>query len=387
MPGVVPVAGRASVVVTDAADSSALNRVRESIRDAIRDASAAGRPLRLCGRGAWMDAGRPAPASDLLELGGYTGIVEYVPGDLTITVRGGTTLGEIRDATAAHDQWLPLDPFGDDDGSIGATVATASSGPLATFFGTPRDLVLGLEFVSGTGAIARGGGRVVKNVAGFDLTRLMIGSWGTLGAITEATLRLYARPEADASFAIGIDGGGVERVRALMRQVPFKTYACEILNAALAARIGLPAATTALVRLGGNHEAVATQRQAFAELGTPVDVDSAIWKKLRGVEPEGASVVRLSDLPTAVAAVWAAAARVPNVLVHASPARGVVRVIGDASLDIAALRDGQCAMVAERLSAAQWQQVPGLEGALPARIKRAFDPRNVLNPGILGVEA
>src|SRR5439155_9619738 len=101
------------------------------------------------------------------------GIVEYVPGDLTLTARAGTTLAEIRDATAAEQQWLALDPHGSDDGTIGATVATASAGPLATAFGTPRDLVLGVEFLTGGGALARGGGRVVKNVAGFDLVRLL----------------------------------------------------------------------------------------------------------------------------------------------------------------------------------------------------------------------
>ena len=131
-----------------------------------------------------------------------SGITEYVPGDLTLTARAGTTLGEIRDATAAHGQWLALDPYGADEGTIGATIATASAGPLSTFFGGPRDLVLGVEFVTGDGVVARGGGRVVKNVAGFDLTRLITGSWGTLGVVTEVTLRLHARPRGDETFAL-----------------------------------------------------------------------------------------------------------------------------------------------------------------------------------------
>src|SRR5207247_2074887 len=142
------------------------------------------------------------------------GITEYVPGDLTLTARAGTTLEDIRLATAAHDQWLALDPYGGDEGTLGATIATASAGPLSTSFGTPRDLMLGLEFVTGEGVVVRGGGRVVKNVAGFDLTRLLTGSWGTLGVITEVTLRLHARPEAEESIAVRLgDDAGIARTR------------------------------------------------------------------------------------------------------------------------------------------------------------------------------
>src|SRR5262249_31086264 len=143
---------------------------------------------------------------------------------------------------------------------------TASAGPLATFFGTPRDLVLGIEFVSGTGAVARGGGRVVKNVAGFDLTRLMIGSWGSIGVVTEVTVRLHARPEVDRTFSIAIDARDVGRVRALLRRLPFKPSACEVVNAPLAS--ALLGATTALVvlRLAGNAEGVDAQRRMFEPL-------------------------------------------------------------------------------------------------------------------------
>ena len=148
------------------------------LRDRIRDAAARNVAMRIAGTGTWLDAGRPVTATEMISMRDHSGIVEYVPGDLTMTMRAGTTLAEIRDATAHHNQWLALDPHGGDEGTIGATVATASAGPLATFFGTPRDLVLGVEFVSGMGTVARGGGRVVKNVASSTLTRLITGSWG-----------------------------------------------------------------------------------------------------------------------------------------------------------------------------------------------------------------
>src|SRR5207302_9995395 len=141
---------------------------------------------------------------------------------------------------------------GADDGTIGATAATASAGPLATFFGTPRDLILGVEFVTGRGQIARGGGRVVKNVAGFDLTRLLVGSWGTLGVITEVTVRLHARPEVDVSLGIQLETHDVASVRAHFRRLPFKPYACEVVNAALGRELLGVDAPMALIRLGGN---------------------------------------------------------------------------------------------------------------------------------------
>lgn len=171
------------------------------ISAAVRDAAAAGGALRIVGRGTWLDAGFPVSADAQLVLGDDNGIVAYVPDDLTVTARAGTTLRELNDALGAHDQWIALDPDGGPDVTIGATVATCSYGPVAAFFGTPRDQVLGMTVVLGTGEVIRVGGRVVKNVAGFDLTRLMIGAWGTLGVITEVTLRVRSRSMNEGSIS------------------------------------------------------------------------------------------------------------------------------------------------------------------------------------------
>ncbi|MEO7042194.1 MAG: FAD-binding oxidoreductase [Gemmatimonadaceae bacterium] len=168
---------------------------------AIREAGVARIPLRIVGRGTWLDAGSPVAAETTLSLIEDAGIQAYAPGDLTVTVRAGTTLREVTEALARSDQWVALDPEGDTDGTIGATVATCSYGPAAALFGTPRDQVLGMTVVLGNGDIIRPGGKVVKNVAGFDLTRLMIGAWGTLGVITEITLRVRSRTMLRDSIA------------------------------------------------------------------------------------------------------------------------------------------------------------------------------------------
>jgi glycolate oxidase FAD binding subunit len=376
-----------------------------AIRDAVLEASRARRTLRIVARGTWLDAGHPVVASETLSTRELAGITEYVPGDLTLTALAGTTLGEIRAATAMNGQWLALDPYGMDDGTIGATVATGSAGPLVTSFGRPRDLVLGVEFVTGAGAVARGGGRVVKNVAGFDLTRLLAGSWGTLGVITEVSVRLHARPESDESVAISLDERptpAAERVRQLLRRLPFAPYACEVVNDSLARHLGVSTGITVLVRMGGNRESVRAQRAAFNELGDVREINANVWSSLRESEPAGVNVLRLSRLPSEIGLTWSDAKAIGATcggnaaFLHATPSRGVVRCIlprGDAAAR-ARLRDVLAApttatRVGERLEAELWPLVSNLSpsDSLAQRVRSAFDPHAILNPGVLGAMA
>lgn len=383
------------------------------IVDAVRHAHASRTPLRITGAGRWLDAGRPVRAETPLAIAPLSGIVEYVPGDLTLTARAGTTLAEIERATSANAQWLALDPFGDDGGTIGATVATASAGPLATAFGTPRDIVLGVEFVTGTGAVVRAGGRVVKNVAGFDLVRLVTGAWGSLGAITEVTVRLRARPEVDATVVVPI-GASTERLAecaSALRALPFTPYAAEILNPTLAGRLGLEPRTCLLARLGGSTDAVRAQRSALAAVGELRDVTGPVWSELRSVEPPGSATLRLSRLPSRFVDTWSAATRLTesfrDALLHGAPLRGVVRCVVP---DVSTARDGgrghvlggvqerltraltasfDGTRIFERAPAAIWRSfAPSVvTDRLSQGIKAAYDPHSLLNPGILGDSA
>jgi glycolate dehydrogenase FAD-binding subunit len=369
------------------------------LRDRVREASARGTPLRVAGAGTWLDAGRPVHSVEFVSTQGLSGIVDYVPGDLTLTAGAGTSLAEIRRESGKHNQWLALDPHGSDEGTLGATIATASAGPLATAFGTPRDLVLGIEFVTGTGHIARAGGRVVKNVAGFDLTRLMTGAWGTLGVITEATVRLHACPQVDETIGVSItgDADSLDRTRQLLRRLAFTPYAAEVLNGAFAGSVVGRDEPIALFRLAGNLENVAAQRAALLELGQPLDVSPGAWSTLRTAEPPGAIVFRLSRRPSDIGATWAEANRVvdgiPGALLHATPARGVVRCIvpnaGDNVARVGAALGtgrGESKRIGERLPEGLWPSAfpSRVMTGLPARLKAAFDPRGVLNQGILG---
>jgi glycolate oxidase FAD binding subunit len=365
----------------------------------VLDAVEANTPLRVAGRSHWMDAGRPVSATRIASLATHEGIVDYVPGDLTITVRGGTTLEEIRAVTHAENQWLPLEPFGTPDGTIGATIATGAFGPLAHGFGRARDLVLGVEFVTGDGKVVRGGGRVVKNVAGFDLVRLITGSWGTLGIVTEATLRLYARASDPVTIAMRLpdNSSAVGHRISSIATASLAPYAMEIVSPRMAAAMGVDAAGSILVRLGGNSAAVAAQRATLASLGGMSEVADSVWERMRTAE-NGVSepaVLRISSVPAHVPDLWNALDRatreIDGALTHATPRLGIVRCILPAKSASEVITRAQasvpgCTILYERLPSAMWlaHSPSVITDRLSRDVRRAFDPHGILNPGILG---
>jgi glycolate oxidase FAD binding subunit len=377
----------------------------ESVVGIVREGVASRTPLRIAGSGNWLSAGRPVKANRTLSLRDDAEVVNYVPGDLTLTVRAGTTLAEIERITGEHDQWLPLDPFGSDDGTIGATIATASAGPLATSFGLPRDLLLGLEFVNGRGEIVRAGGKVVKNVAGFDLSRLLTGSWGTLGVITEVTLRLYARPKVDRTFAVSL-GRGQKSTTELLRALaasPLAPFALEVLNGSAASPLGFGDNPTLLVRFGGNAPVVDIQLKAFSQLARTEEVEQSTWAAFRKMDGDAASVIRISSLPTRFLAAASSilADTEARIVISINPRRGVMRLVTrgngdrdpaitvDAGISLDLPSDGQggaTSVIFEKLPAEVWPVVSPSVASDPLSrgIKKAYDPHNILNPGILG---
>ncbi len=271
--------------------------------------------LRVRAAGTWMHAGHPVRAAHELHLDAFAGVRRYAPGDLTISVGAATTLAELDAVTRAQGQWCPLLAWGDDTGSVGATIATATTGPFADALGRPRDLVLGVECVDGRGRVIRAGGRVVKNVAGFDLTRLVTGSWGTLAVITEVHLRLRARPTVDRSYYI--EGAAAEQLRAFARG-EFAPLAAVLIGDAVAKELGRRGHGAWLVRIAGNDSFTSAALAELSSLGACTEMPETAW-----------SVVRRELAPATVATAW------------------------------------------------RWSP-------LATRVKRAFDPRDVLNPGLLG---
>jgi FAD/FMN-containing dehydrogenase len=373
----------------------------QAVVSSIRESVATRTPLRITGRSNWLDAGRPVRAGRTLSLRDDTGVVSYVPGDLTLTVRAGTTLAEIERVTLEHDQWLPLDPYGSSDGTIGATIATASAGPLASGFGLPRDLLLGLEFVNGRGEIVRAGGKVVKNVAGFDLSRLLTGSWGTLGVITELTLRLYARPRADRSFVVSLRG---EQAKALAHAAytSISPYAFQLVSASVSRALGLGAHPACLVRLGGNDAVVAEQLIVLSQIAPTKEIESHTWTALRELDVSADSVVRISNLPIQFLGASASilGEDIPGVYTCIDPRRGVLRIVvarsgqegdddtlaGGTLVEFGTDNGRSSEVIFEKLPVDVWARVSPsvVADSLSQGIRKAYDPHDILNPGILG---
>lgn len=179
---------------------------RQHLIDAVRAAAADGRSLRLRGGGSKDFWGAPL-TGEVLDTRGYSGIVCHEPSELFVTARAGTPLVELEAALAAHGQCLPFEPphFGA-GATVGGMVAAGLSGPARASVGSVRDYVLGVRMVNGRGEDLTFGGQVMKNVAGYDVSRLLAGSWGTLGLITEVSLKVLPVAPAEATLmCVGLD--------------------------------------------------------------------------------------------------------------------------------------------------------------------------------------
>jgi len=198
--------------------------------------------LRLCSARGWITV--PAGACNeqavgftpervdvLLSTARLRGIEHYDPGDLTIGMRAGTSLREVFAAVAERRQLFPLDPAQAPQRTLGGAMAAAASGPLKHGYGGLREFCIGVKFVTGDGKLGRGGGRVVKNVAGYDLMKLMIRSWGTLGVIVSASFKLFPRPRQTRTFICDflLSGGAIQFRDRLMRS-PLPFMAADVLS-------------------------------------------------------------------------------------------------------------------------------------------------------------
>lgn len=173
----------------------------DELRDAVLD-----RPgtIRIAGAGTAADwAGTPAPADTVLSTTALSGIVTHNPGDMTVEVRAGTPFADLQDELGEHGQRVAVDPARAAEGAtVGGLFATADSGPRALQYGSLRDVVIGATIVLADGTVARSGGHVIKNVAGYDLTKLLHGAHGTLGVLAQVVLRLHPTPQAIATVAV-----------------------------------------------------------------------------------------------------------------------------------------------------------------------------------------
>ncbi|GLR11315.1 glycolate oxidase subunit GlcE [Chitinimonas prasina] len=334
----------------------------------LRQAHAMSVPVRIVGAGSKQGWHAPQQG-EALHVGSHVGIIDYAPAERVISARAGTRLAEIQAVLASQGQMLAAEPpdFGG-HATLGGALATGWSGPRRPWAGAMRDQLLGVEILNGQGELMRFGGRVMKNVAGFDLTRLMVGANGTLGLITEAHLKVLPLPE-------------VETVRVF--ELP-QADAIALANRLCAAPWPLSGAAwqggLLRIRLSGNAAAVATAQQ---QLGGEPDVERHWFARLQAMQldsfaPPGAEqgLWRLS-LPQTCPPLLA---DYPQLIDWAGGRRWLSAPLDAAhAINTSARSAGGHALL--QRSQAGWPTAPRNPTllALEARIRRALDPRQILN--------
>jgi glycolate oxidase FAD binding subunit len=388
--------------------------------EAVQWALGAKTPLEIVSGGSKRGLGRPIDGAQALDLGWLTGMRNYEPAEMVFDAGPATPVGEIEAELAAKGQQLGFEPpdlgplLGGSDGraTLGGIMACNLSGPRRTKAFAARDHLLGLKAVTGRGEAVKTGGRVVKNVTGYDLCKLMAGSWGTLGVITDLTVRALPAPERTRTVLVfGLDDGrGLEALRAALA-TPHEASAAAHLPVAVAARshvsyIMEAGASVSAVRVEGFGPSVEARclalRDTLGAFGPVEELHSknsgAFWREVRDVAPFTADaapqVWRLSVTPDKGASVVAEiAGAVPGAEAFYDWGGGLVwlampaRDDGAASVVRGALGEagGHALLVRAsekvRRNTAVFHPQPAALAALSARLKRGFDPDGVLNPG------
>ena len=338
----------------------------------VAAACEAGTPLAIHGSGSKAFLGA-AVAGAALDVSGHCGIVDYQPSELVLTARAGTPLAEVEAALAERGQCLAFEPphFGE-SATLGGAIAAGLSGPARPFAGAARDFLLGVKVINGRGQILRFGGQVMKNVAGYDAARLMAGAFGTLGVLLEVSLKVLPRPAAQATLA-----REASRADALAAMIDFARQPLPVTGAWWADG-------QLCLRVAGGEQAVADARRRIG--GEPIKADG-LWRDIRDHRhaffTEAARLWRLS-LPPAAPAL----ASPGEIALDWGGAQRWLRSDDPAAADEAAVREaatraGGHATLFRGTGAAAFQPLPPALLALHQRLKQAFDPAGILNPGRL----
>lgn len=355
------------------------NDDRQRLQAVISEAAATGRPLRLIGGDTKARLVRTT-ATEILATSAHRGIVNYQPTELTVTARSGTPLRELETALAGYGQMLPFEPpHWGPEATLGGAIASGLSGPRRPFLGAARDFVLGVGLINGQGEALQFGGEVMKNVAGYDVSRLMAGAFGTLGVLTEISLKVLPRPEAELTLA-----QGMPPELALERFADWMGHPWPLAGAAhLDGR--------SYVRLAGTRQGIAAAAEAIG--GTPLSEAEAdtLWSGLRELD--------LPFFQTGEGALWRLAVPATTPPIPRLEAAGAVIDWGGGQRWI---RTNEPAVTVRETVAGFGghatyygggpetdEPIPVFHPLNPAlatlhrRLKAAFDPSGILNPGVM----
>ncbi len=390
------------------------------VAQAVRSALAGGRTLEVVGRGSKRTIGRAAQWDATLDLSGCSGVTLYEPEELVLSAKAGTPVAEIEALVANSKQELAFEPMdyavvlggAAGAGSIGGVLAANLSGPRRIKAGAARDHFLGVNAVSGHGEIFKSGGRVVKNVTGYDICKLLAGSWGTLAVMTDVTVKTLPRAETEASvLVLNLDDATARKAMSAATGSFADVSAAAHAPAAAAARVpDIAAAKTAVTmfRLEGVAPSVADRKAVLEKLLAPFGALGALgetqsrslWRAIRDVTPFAASgpsggrdLWRISTSPTAAAALGhALAARADAELLY-DWAGGLIWAALPAASDAhgpqvraaVAAAGGHATLIrapaAVRAAVEVFTPEPPALAALSARVRHSFDPQGVLNAG------
>ena len=393
----------------------------DELQEAVAGALGRNQPLAVCGGGSKRGLGRPMATSDELCLDRLTGVVNFEPAELILTAMAGTPLAEIESLLAGRGQMLAFEPV-DWRGLLGSESTTPTlggalgcnlAGPRRIRAGAARDHFLGFSGVNGFGEAFKAGGKVVKNVTGYDLCKLLAGSYGTLSVLAEVTLKVMPRPDESMSLLItGLDDATAIKALADGLNSPHEVSAAAHLPVAAAKRSGVNATASAgssitALRLEGPGSSIAYRagvlREVLASRGTIVALDQSeserLWREIGEVKPllpvEDRVVWRLSVPPASGPSTVAAVARSLDVAAFYDWAGGLIWLSvpeqgdGGAAVIRAALAvcGGHATLVrapeALRVRVPVFEPLPSALAALTRRVKESFDPKHLFNPGRL----
>ena len=364
----------------------------EAAAEALRGLNEGAQKVRFIGGGTKSSWGNPIDEIDVkMNTGGLDRIVEHNAGDLTVVVEAGLPVGTLRSTVERKGQMFALDPFDPGGATVGGVVAAGDSGPLRHRYGPIRDLVLGVTVVLADGRIAKSGGKVIKNVAGYDLGKLFSGSMGTLGLIARVALRLHPKPPRTVTLVAST--ASPEALQAGALAIAALPLEMESLDVSWSGGVG-----AVLARFGGAapEGRGATAREGLADIDVDVEItddDADLWlEQARAQRSVDGAAVKISGLPTEAARIVAAAESAGGRLVGRA-ALGLYWVTIDGAPDelVAQIDELRAAVrpwpvvVTDapddvRYKVDVWGEPSAF--ALMERVKQRFDPKSICNPGI-----
>jgi glycolate oxidase FAD binding subunit len=380
----------------------------QQLKSVITCADSNGWSLLPCGSGSKLGWGGVGKDIDLvISTERLNRVIEHAVGDLTVTVEAGVKLADVQNLLRQENQFLPLDPAYSQQATLGGIIATADSGSWRQRYGGVRDMLLGISFVRSDGQLAKAGGRVVKNVAGYDLMKLFTGSYGTLGILTEVTFRAYPIPEASGTAVLTGEAEAIASVTKTLLGSALTPTAADLLSSGFVKQLGLSQGLGLMVRFQSVRESVQEQSSRLLEVGQNLGLQGTVYteaeevtlwqslsEKIWQASQEPAITCKIGVLPTAAVTTLtkldALTSSTGLGLIHGS---GLGRLRLDSGTVtpqiIMELRQycesqqGFLTVLEAPISLKQQLDVWGYKGNalnVMRQIKQQFDPKNILSP-------